>query len=68
MVSSNYNEGIARIVAKTIHSVGVNGTVSLVESPTGETSFCLVRGLLYDRGYVTEAFVSPDHKQELMYC
>jgi len=35
MVSSNYNETIARIVAKTMSSVGLNGSVNIVESPTG---------------------------------
>lgn len=34
-VSSNYNEDIARIVAKTMHDLGINGVVNIVESPTG---------------------------------
>jgi chaperonin GroEL len=58
MVSSNYNELIARIVAKTMSNVGLNGTVNIVESPTGETRFNLVNGLLYERGLVTEAFAT----------
>lgn len=35
MVSSNYDQLIARIVAKTMNSVGLNGSVNIVESPTG---------------------------------
>jgi chaperonin GroEL len=58
MVSSNYNELIARIVAKTMSNVGLYGTVNIVESPTGETRFNLINGLLYERGLITEAFAT----------
>ncbi len=58
MVSSNYNALIARIVAKTMIAVGLNGSVNIVESPTGDTRFNLVNGLIYDRGLVTDAFAT----------
>lgn len=58
MVSSNYNRDIARIVAKTMASVGMNGTVNIVESPTGQTKFNLVNGLVYERGLITDSFVT----------
>jgi len=58
MVSSNYDSLIARIVAKTMITVGLNGSVNIVESPTGETRFNLVNGLIYDRGLVTDAFAT----------
>jgi len=58
MVSSNYNEEIARIIAKTMMTVGLNGNVNIVESPTGKNNFNLVNGLVFDRGFVTEAFVT----------
>lgn len=35
MVSSNYDSLIARIVAKSMHNVGLNGNINIVESPTG---------------------------------
>ena len=35
MVSSNRTTDIARIVAKTMATVGINGSVNIVESPTG---------------------------------
>ena len=63
MVSSNYNEEIARIVAKTMTAVGLNGNVNIVESSTGHTRFNLVHGLLYERGFITEAFIT-DNKVE----
>lgn len=58
MVSSNYNSVIARIVAKTMMTVGINGNVNIVESPTGLSHFKLVNGLIFDRGFVTDAFVT----------
>lgn len=58
LVSSNYNQGIARIVAKTMDNVGINGSVNIVESPTGNTRFNLVNGLIYERGLVSEAFAT----------
>jgi hypothetical protein len=39
-------------------SVGLNGTVNIVESPTGQTKFNLVNGLIYERGLITDAFVT----------
>jgi chaperonin GroEL len=58
MVSSNYDSLIARIVAKTMITVGLNGSVNIVESQTGDTRFNLVNGLIYDRGLVTDAFAT----------
>ena len=39
MVSSNHNEKIANIVSKVITSVGIDGVMNIVESPTGVTNF-----------------------------
>jgi len=63
MVSSNHTSDIARIVAKTMVSVGVNGSVNIIESPTGQTRFNLVSGLIFERGLVSDAFVT-EHKVE----
>lgn len=40
-----------------MHSVGLDGVVSIVESPSGETKFNLVNGLIIERGFVSDAFV-----------
>jgi hypothetical protein len=39
-------------------SVGLNGVVNIIESPTGESRFSLVNGLIYERGFVSDAFVT----------
>lgn len=58
LVSSNYDSNIARIVAKTMANVGVNGSVNIVESPTGLTRFNLVNGQIYERGLITDSFAT----------
>lgn len=39
MVASNHNEKIANIVSQVIQSVGIDGVMNIVESPTGLTNF-----------------------------
>ena len=48
-------------------NVGLNGSVNIVESPTGMTRFNLVNGLIYDRGLITEAFAT-EFKVEQRYA
>ena len=55
-VSSNYNDNIAEIVARTMTTVGLDGVINMTESPTGLTQFALVNGLIIERGYVSELF------------
>ena len=55
-VSSNYNQNVAEIVAKTMTTVGLDGVINITESPTGQTRFALVNGLVIERGYVSELF------------
>ena len=55
-VSSNYNQNIAEIVARTLTTVGLEGVINMTESPTGFTQFALINGLVIERGYVSELF------------
>lgn len=57
MVSSNYNKKISEIIAKVIMTVGLDGTMNIIESPTGLSGFKLVNGLVFDRGLVSPNFV-----------
>ena len=56
-VSSNYNQAIAGLVAKTLNSVGLDGVVNITESPTGFSRFAMVNGLVFERGYVSPLFL-----------
>ena len=57
LVSSNHTERIADIVSKTLTSVGIDGVMNIVESPTGISDFKLVNGIIFNRGFVTNNFV-----------
>jgi len=41
-------------------NVGLDGMVSIVESPTGLSDFKLVNGLIFNRGLVTPNFVQAE--------
>ena len=60
MVSSNHNDHIADIISKTLQSVGVDGVMNIVESPTGISNFKLVNGLIFNRGFVNNNFVQEE--------
>lgn len=60
MVSCNHNERIANIVSKVITTVGIDGVMNIVESPTGLTNFQLVNGLIFNRGFVSSNFIQEE--------
>ena len=47
------NKDIAKIVAKTIHEVGVDGIITIDNSATYETTAKVVMGMTIDRGYIS---------------
>lgn len=63
-VSSNYNYGVAEIVAKTLNTVGLEGVINMTESPTGYSRFALVNGLVLERGFVSPLFVESAQTEE----
>lgn len=60
MVSSNHNERIADIIAKVLTTVGIDGVMNIVESPTGLTGFKLTNGLIFNRGLVSPHLVCEE--------
>ena len=63
-VSSNYNDNVASIVAKTLTTVGLEGVVNITESPTGFSRFAMVNGLVYERGFVSPLFVETLNQED----
>lgn len=59
-VSSNYNQEISQIVAKTLATVGLDGVINMTESATGFSRFALVNGLVLERGMVSQLFAESD--------
>jgi chaperonin GroEL len=60
MVSSNHNEKVSEIISQVLMSVGLDGIMNIVESPTGENAFKLVNGLIFPRGLVSNNFVQDE--------
>lgn len=60
MVSSNYNEEIAKITSEAIEcidrSVGGFGSLEIEPSRTGKTELALNKGMYIERGWVAEEF------------
>jgi chaperonin GroEL len=57
LVSSNYNEKVSDVISQVLMTVGLEGTMNIIESPTGLSDFKLVNGLIFQRGMVTPNFV-----------
>lgn len=60
LVSSNGNENISSIISQVLMSVGLDGVMNIVESPTGLSDFRLVNGLIFSRGFVSPSFVQEE--------
>ena len=60
LVSSNHNERISDIISQVLTSVGLDGIMNITESPTGESAFKLVNGLIFPRGLVSNNFVQEE--------
>ena len=62
-VSSRSSE-FGDIIAELMNKIGNDGTISVEESQTGETTYEIVEGLSFNRGYVTPYMVTDGEKME----
>jgi chaperonin GroEL len=65
-ISANDAE-LGELVAKIIHQVGKDGVVTVEESKSTETSFEIVEGLQFDKGYMSPYFVTDATRMEAVY-
>ena len=61
-ISANNDETIGKLVATAVDKVGKNGTVTIEEARSLETSLDLVEGFQFDGGYAATAFVTDDRR------
>lgn len=61
-ISANNDETIGNLVATAVDKVGKNGTVTIEEARSLETSLDLVEGFRFDGGYAATAFVTDDRR------
>ena len=65
-VSAN-DEEIGELVAQVIDTVGKDGVVTVEESKSTETSYDIVEGLQFDKGYMSPYFVTDPQRMETVY-
>ena len=55
-ISANNDEVIGNLIANAMHEVGKDGVITLEESKTIENSVKVVKGMHFDRGYISPYF------------
>jgi len=61
-ISSNNDQMVGEIIAKTYKAVGENGIVTVEKSQTSDTNFETTKGIKIDRGYSSSLFVNNQKK------
>lgn len=67
MISANNDEFIGNIIADAMEKVGKDGVVTVDESKTMHTELEHVKGMQFDKGYISPYFVTDAEKMEASY-
>ncbi|HKQ58084.1 MAG TPA: chaperonin GroEL [Candidatus Eisenbacteria bacterium] len=62
-ISANGDNSIGKIIAQCMDKVGKDGTITVEEARSIETTFDIVEGMEFDKGYVSPYFVTE--KEEM---
>ncbi|MGC8744951.1 MAG: chaperonin GroEL [Verrucomicrobiia bacterium] len=63
-VSSNWDTGIGEIIADAMDKVGKDGTITVEEAKSIETTLEVVEGMQFDKGYLSPYFVTNPETME----
>ncbi|MDY0176967.1 MAG: chaperonin GroEL [Lentisphaeria bacterium] len=63
-ISANSEEGIGEILAEAMDKVGKDGTITVEEAKTIETTMEVVEGMQFDKGYLSPYFVTDSEAME----
>jgi len=63
-VSANGDRSIGKIIAECMDKVGKDGTITVEEAKSIETTYDLVEGMQFDKGYISPYFVTEKESME----
>ncbi len=63
-ISANNDSGIGDIIADSMEKVGKDGTITVEEAKSIETTLDVVEGMQFDRGYISPYFVTDQDDME----
>ena len=66
-ISANGDEVIGKLVAKAVDLAGKDGSVTIEEARSIETSLDLVEGFRFNSGYLATAFINDDQRALVSY-
>lgn len=66
-VSANWDAEIGDIIANAMKEVGKDGVVTIEESKTSETTLNVVKGMQFDRGYISPYFVNEEETNKCIF-
>ncbi len=63
-ISANGDDDIGRLIAEAMDKVGKDGTITVEEAKSTDTSLDVVEGMQFDRGYLSPYFVTDQENME----
>jgi len=66
-ISANNDRTIGKLVATAVSKVGKNGSVSIEEAKSLDTTLDLVEGFTFDSGYAATAFITDERRKVCRY-